>query len=144
MQEETKSNESAAADKRLAQIVRSIIVELFEDEIHDLRRPKLTWTEAASQSFQKILPAIFEGESTNEVFLRPADLLSLARRSGAFGWIIKNSDASKLSATEARSERRAFGCICEKVTGLNFKNGVRFDSIGGGHSRRYRFTRPTP
>src|SRR5438874_4607369 len=93
---------------------------------------------------QKIVPAVFEGQLMNEVFLRPAELLAIARRSGAFGWIIKNPDASKLSATEARSERTSFSRVCEKVTGVTFKNGVRFDSIGSSHSRRYRFIRPAP
>jgi hypothetical protein len=130
------NEESRQALKR---IVRSIVIELLEDEVDNFIRPRISCDEAALQNVAKIATAAFNGQSGAEVFCRPAELLELARSVGAFPWIL-----SKVSnASEARSERTAFSRACAKAVGRTFRNGIRFDSIGAGHAKCYRFTRPT-
>jgi hypothetical protein len=144
MQENLKSNEAESDAQALKRIVRSIIIELIEDEVGNFIRPRISCAEAALQSVAKIAAAAFDGQSDNQVFCRPAELLEIARRVGAFPWIIfKVSNASELSSKEALSERIAFAKAVDKSVGRTFKNGFRFDAIGWGHSKRYKFTRPT-
>lgn len=126
-----------------------------------LTEPKLIrGGETALESFQKVIPSVFEGQMAtveggpldgtrvpkNEVYLRPAELLELARKVGAFPWFLNSEveDASKLSDKEQRSERTAFARACDKFTGRAFADGTRFDTIGEGHAKRYKFTRPEP
>jgi hypothetical protein len=94
--------------------------------------------------FAKIVSSVFRGRQNDEVFLKPAELLEIARSVGAFAWILNTevSSSADLSDKSARSERTGFGRQCEKVIGHSFSDGVRFDSTGDGHTKRYRFTRP--
>jgi hypothetical protein len=99
---------------------------------------------AASESFSRIILAVFERQPRkDEIFLRPAELLEIARKVSAFGWIVSSevSSACDLSASHQRSERTAFSRQCAEAVGRTFADGVRFDSIGGGHAKRYRFRR---
>jgi hypothetical protein len=113
-----------------------------------LIRPKLSsrarMREAALESFARIIPAVFERQpKKDEIFLRPVELLELARKVGAFGWILDSEVASAcdLSPSHQRSERKSFSRQCQEAIGYAFACGVRFDSIGEGHAKRYRFRR---
>jgi hypothetical protein len=111
-----------------------------------LTEPKLVrGGETLTEAFTKIIDKVFKDRTiSTEIFLKPAELLEVARSVGAFAWILNTEVASseELSDKEARSERTAFSRQCEKVIGRSFSDGVHFDSIGDGHTKRYKFTRP--
>ena len=96
---------------------------------------------AILENFARLIPAIFGEQPGDEIFLRPAELREIARSVGAFAWTLKAADPTKLSATQARSERAAFSRTIDKMIGRGFSNGVRFDSIGYQHSKLYTFTK---
>ena len=111
-----------------------------------LSEPKLVrGGETLTEAFLKIIPEVFKDRTVNEVYVKPSELLGIARSVGAFAWILNTEVASsdELSEKEARSERTKFSRQCEKVVGRSFSNGIHFDSIGDGHTKRYKFTKPT-
>jgi excisionase family DNA binding protein len=112
------------------------------DFIDSHKKSGTSWTKEPLENFEKVINAAFEGQTKSEIFLKPAELLEMARRTGAFTSILfEVSNASALSETHRRSERMTFAKAVEKVTGRTFNDGIRFDSIGEGHSKRYKFTR---
>jgi hypothetical protein len=82
------------------------------------------------------------GEAT-ELFVSPSELLETGRKVGAFPWFLSDT-ADSLSDKEKRSERSAFARQCDHFKGRVFPNGIKFDSIGDGHSKQYRFSRIKP
>jgi hypothetical protein len=96
------------------------------------------------EGFSKIVAnASEEMEETRELFVSPSELLETARKVGAFHWFL-DATAEFLSDKEKRSERTAFARQCDHFKGRVFPNGIRFDSIGEGHSKRYRFSKTEP
>lgn len=93
------------------------------------------------EGFMKIVGHIAEdmGES-NDFFLSPGDLLEIARKVGAFPSFIYDTTET-LTDRELRSERTSFARQCEHFKGRTFPNGIKFDSIGEGHSKKYHFSK---
>jgi hypothetical protein len=126
----------------------TVVGDVTQPERRSRTRPKLSaharTREAALESFVKIIPAVFERQPRkDEIFLRPAELLEIARKVRAFGWILESEVASAcdLSPSHQRSERKKFSWQCQQLEGQTLINDVRFDSIGQGHAKRYRFRR---
>jgi hypothetical protein len=84
---------------------------------------------------------------TNQIFFKPAELIEIAREAGAFPWFL-DEDAPDTDTADGRkqdrAEKRSLGFQCEQFKGRTFTIGsqrINFDSIGDGHSKRYRFTK---
>ena len=98
-------------------------------------------------SMTKVVKAASLSMLTNEIFIRPSELIEIAREAGAFTWLLDEEppDTSKPQGDkEARSERRAFGFYCEQFKGRTFtfdSQRINFDSIGDGKTKQYRFTK---
>jgi len=96
---------------------------------------------------QRVVSAVIQHQpDKNEIYLTPSNLLDMARKVGAFPW--KIADAEPTADKDRRAERTSLGRYCEKYKGLTFtiridesEQNVRFDAIGQGHTRQYRFTK---
>jgi hypothetical protein len=81
----------------------------------------------------------------NELVMKPADLMELAREAGAFTWFLNEEKPSEDTADgrkEIRSERRSFGFHCDHFKGRTFSledKRINLDSMGDGHSKQWRF-----
>jgi hypothetical protein len=98
-------------------------------------------------SMAKVVKAAALTMLTTEIFIRPAELIEIAREAGAFTWFLdeESPDTSKPQGDkEARSERRAFSFYCEQFKGRTFtfdSQRINFDSIGDGKTKQYRFNK---
>jgi hypothetical protein len=101
------------------------------------------------QSFQLLIAGVVEGMVTGERFVIPSDLLEIARHVGAFPW--KITDVEPSQDKDKRSERTSLARYCELYNGRTFtvrlgdesktESKVKFEAIGQGHTRRYRFAK---
>jgi hypothetical protein len=93
-------------------------------------------------SFMKVVKAATSSMIGDEVFVRPAELLELARSAGAFPWFLNEEAPDSADGRAKRSEQQSFAKQCEHYKGRTFsidQQRINFDAVGDGHQRRYRF-----
>jgi hypothetical protein len=114
------------------------------DYVSPLTTPQLLrGGDSQLENFVKVANAVLEEATTVEVYVKPGELLETARRAGAYPWFIQDvENPYELSEKERRSERTAFFRQCERFRGRTLPNGVKFDAIGEGHARQYKFAKP--
>jgi hypothetical protein len=100
------------------------------------------------QSFQALIAGVMDGVLGDEVFNTPRELLDVCRSVGSFNW--KISETEPTADKDKRAESAALGRYCELYKGRMFTvrindidTKIKFEAIGQGHQRRYRFTKPT-
>src|SRR5262249_32480851 len=101
------------------------------------------------QSFQMLFAGALSGLTMDEYYYAPAELLEVCRNVGAFAWKIADSEpAGPQADKEKRAESAALGRYCELYKGRTFtvriddnETRVRFEAIGQGRTRRYKFTK---
>ena len=104
--------------------------------------PPLLALDERLQSITQVVRAAMDRMLTDQLIMEPPDLLQMAREAGAFSWILDEEPPT--ADKEKRSERRLFFFNCDQFKGRTFtfdEVKINFDSIGEGHSKRWRFIR---
>jgi hypothetical protein len=97
-----------------------------------------------SADLQPIVSAVIEQSDKNEIYRKPSDLLEIARNVGALPW--KIASIRPTGDKDKRAERAALGRCLEINKGRKFTvrigetvTKVKFEAIGQGHTRKYKF-----
>jgi hypothetical protein len=98
------------------------------------------------QSFQALIGGVMSGVVGSEIYLAPHDLIQVCRNVGAFNW--KIADTEPTQDKDKRAESAALGRYCELYKGRTFtvkideiEARIKFEAIGQGKTRRYKFTK---
>jgi hypothetical protein len=101
------------------------------------------------QSFQSLITGVISDTFTDELYRSPSELIGVCRNVGAFAW--KIADTEPTQDKDKRAESAALGRYCELYKGRTFTvrvddtdMRVRFEAIGQGRTRRYKFTKCNP
>jgi hypothetical protein len=119
-----------------------------ETNRHRTRHRSLCFHDEGDAELQRIISAVMEQSDKNEIYRKPSELLEVARSVRALSW--KIADIQPTADKDKRSERTALAKYFEIHKGRTFTvwirethTKVKFDAIGRGHTRLYRFTKLT-
>ena len=118
--------------------------------VSPLRQPPDLLNDRLS-NMSKLVTAAAAQMLGDELWLKPAELLELAREAGCFSWFINadRPDEDKPDGRkDLRKESQQLGVQCGfyrrgRVFTLNDGQQIRFNVIGDGHTRKYGFERIT-